>query len=65
MKVSLNYGSTSMTLDIPDENYLGTLSPQDIKEIDSNIHKYYYSISKALAGEPSPPLILKGKQINP
>ena len=34
MKVSLNYGYASMSLDIPDENYLGTLNPQDIKEIE-------------------------------
>ncbi len=34
MKVSLNYGSASMTFDIPDENYLGTLNPQDMEEIE-------------------------------
>ncbi len=45
MKVSLNYGSTSMALDIPDENYLGTLSPQDIKEIENPINE----VRKALA----------------
>ena len=28
MKVSLNYGHDSMAVDIPDENYMGTLKPQ-------------------------------------
>jgi len=33
MKVSLNYGHDSMALDIPDENYMGTLSPKEINEV--------------------------------
>ncbi len=33
MNVSLNYGHNSTTLNIPDENYLGTLSPKDIEEL--------------------------------
>jgi len=45
MKVSLNYGSASMTLDIPDENYLGTLNPQDMEEIDNPINE----VKRALA----------------
>jgi len=45
MKVSLNYGSASMTLDIPDENYMGTLNPKDIKEIDNPISE----VRRALA----------------
>ena len=45
MKVSLNYGSASMTFDIPDENYLGTLNPQDIKEIEDPANE----VKRALA----------------
>jgi len=45
MKVSLNYGSTSMTLDILDENYLGTLSPKDTREIEDPINE----VRRALA----------------
>ncbi len=45
MKGSLNYGSASMTLDIPDENYLGTLNPQDMEEIDNPINE----VKRALA----------------
>jgi len=33
MKVSLNYGHTSMTLNIPDENYMETLKPKEVKEV--------------------------------
>ena len=33
MKVSLNYGHTSIALDIPDKNYMGTLSPKEISEV--------------------------------
>lgn len=45
MKVSLNYGHTSIALDIPDESYLGTLSPKDIKEIEDPVNE----IRRALA----------------
>jgi len=45
MKVSLNYGHNSMALDIPDENYIGTLSPKDIKEIEDPINE----VRRALA----------------
>lgn len=33
MKASLNYGHTSIALDIPDKNYMGTLSPKEISEV--------------------------------
>ena len=39
MKVSLNYGHDSMALDIPDENYMGTLNPKDIREIEDPINE--------------------------
>ncbi len=45
MKVSLNYGHDSMTLDIPDENYMGTLSPKDIREIEDPVTE----VKRALA----------------
>jgi len=45
MKVSLNYGYDSMALDIPDKNYMGTLSPKDIKEIEDPINE----VRRALA----------------
>ena len=45
MKVSLNYGYDSMALDIPDKNYMGTLSPKDTREIEDPIHE----IRRALA----------------
>jgi len=45
MKVSLNYGHDSMALDIPDENYMGTLSPKDIGEIEDPINE----VRRALA----------------
>jgi len=39
MKVSFNYGYNSMAVDIPDKNYMGTLSPKDIKEIEDPINE--------------------------
>ena len=45
MKVSLNYGHDSMALDIPDENYMGTLSPKDTREIEDPINE----VRRALA----------------
>jgi len=45
MKVSLNYGSDSVALDIPNENYMGTLSPKDIKEVEDPVNE----VRRALA----------------
>jgi len=45
MKLSLDYGHDLMALDIPDENYLGTLNPQDIKEIEDPVNE----VRRALA----------------
>jgi len=45
MKVSLNYGYDSMALDIPDENYMGTLNPKDTREIEDPINE----VTRALA----------------
>ncbi len=45
MKVSLNYGYDSMALDIPGENYMGTLNPKDTREIEDPINE----VRRALA----------------
>ena len=45
MEISLNYGSDSMALDIPNEDYMGTLSPKDIKEIEDPANE----VKRALA----------------
>ncbi len=45
MKVSLNYGYDSMALNIPDENYMGTLNPKDTREIEDPINE----VRRALA----------------
>ncbi len=45
MKVSLNYGHDSMALDIPGENYMGTLNPKDTREIEDPINE----VRRALA----------------
>jgi nickel-dependent lactate racemase len=45
MKVSLNYGYDSMALDIADKNYMGTLSPEDTREIEDPINE----VRRALA----------------
>jgi nickel-dependent lactate racemase len=51
MKVSLNYGHTSMALDIPDENYLGTLSPKDIKEIEDSINEVRSALANPIGSK--------------
>ncbi len=45
MKVSFNYGYDSMALDIPGENYMGTLNPEDTKELENPT----LEVKKALA----------------
>ena len=45
MNVSLNYGHNSITLNIPDKNYLGTLIPKDIEELANPIAE----VKRALA----------------
>lgn len=45
MKALLNYGYDSMALDIPDENYRGSLNPKDTREIEDPINE----VRRALA----------------
>ena len=45
MNVSLNYGHNSITLNIPDKNYFGTLNPKEVKEIENPVDE----VKKALA----------------
>ena len=45
MNVSLNYGHDSITLNISDKNYLGTLNPKDIEELANPIAE----VKRALA----------------
>jgi len=45
MKASINYGHDSLVIDIPSENYMGTLNPKDIKEIDDPVSE----VRRALA----------------
>jgi len=51
MKISLNYGYESMTLDIPDENYMGTLSPKDIKEIEDPVNEVRRALANPIGNE--------------
>lgn len=37
MNVSLDYGHASITLDIPDKNYMGTLYPKEVKVLPDPI----------------------------
>ena len=49
MKVSLNYGHDSMVLDIPDENYMGTLSPKDSREIEDPINEVRKALTNPIS----------------
>ena len=51
MKISLNYGHNLMALDIPDENYIGTLSPKDTKEIEDPIIEVRRSLANPIGSK--------------
>jgi len=51
MKISLNYGHDSMALDIPDKNYMGTLSPKDIREIEDPINEVRRALSNPIGSK--------------
>ena len=35
MKVSLNYGNDQLSLDVPDNNYMGSLNPREIEGVEN------------------------------
>lgn len=37
LKISLNYGYDSVTVDVPEKNYMGTLNPADTEEVDDPV----------------------------
>jgi lactate racemase len=45
MKVSLNYGNDRLTLNVPDNNYIGTLDPREIEGVENPDEE----VKKALA----------------
>lgn len=51
MKVLLNYGTDTQTLDIPDENYLGTLNPKEIKEVEDPIQEVRNALSNPIGSK--------------
>jgi len=51
MKISLNYGSDSMALDIPDENYMGILNPKDTREIEDPINEVRRSLANPIGSK--------------
>jgi len=63
MKVSLNYGSDSMALDIPDENYMGTLSPKDIREIEDPINEVRRALANPIGSKKLKELVLSQDKV--
>ena len=51
MKISLNYGHNLMALDIPDENYMGTLNPKDTKEIEDPINEVKSALANPIGSK--------------
>jgi lactate racemase len=51
MKVSLNYGTGTQSLDIDDENYLGTLNPKEIKEVKDPIQEVRNALSNPIGSK--------------
>jgi len=58
MKISLNYGHNLMALDIPDENYIGTLNPKDTKEIEDPIIEVRRSLANPIGSKKLKELVL-------
>ena len=62
MNVSLNYGHNSTTLNIPDKNYLGTLSPKDIEELANPIAEVKRALANPIGSKKLKELVpAKGK----
>jgi len=64
MKVSLNYGHTSMALDLPDENYLGTLTPKDIREIEDPINEVRRALANPIGSKKLKELVSSQDKVN-
>ena len=62
MNLSLNYGHNSITLNIPDKNYLGTLNPKDIEELANPIAEVKRALANPIGSKKLKELVpAKGK----
>ena len=51
MNVSLNYGHNSITLNIPDKNYLGTLNPKEVKEVENPVNEVKRALTNPIGSK--------------
>ena len=51
MKVSLNYGKEEFNLDIPDNNYSGTLNPKDVASVPDPIHEVKLAMANPIGSK--------------
>ena len=51
MNVSLNYGHNSITLRIPDKNYLGTLNPKEVKEVENPVNEVKRALTNPIGSK--------------
>ena len=51
MNVSLNYGHNSITLKIPDKNYLGTLNPKEVKEVENPVNEVKRALTNPIGSK--------------
>ena len=51
MNVSLNYGHGSVTLDIPDRNYMGALDPLDVREVDDPVAEVKHALANPIGSK--------------
>lgn len=51
MKVSLNYGEEELILDIPDNNYSGTLNPKDVTSVIDPIHEVKLAMANPIGSK--------------
>jgi len=63
MNLSLNYGHKSITLNIPDENYLGTLNPKDIEELSNPIDEVKRALENPIGSKKLKELVLSKNKV--
>jgi len=63
MNVSLNYGYNSITLNILDKNYLGTLNPKDIEELSNPIAEVKRALANPIGSKKLKELVLSKDKV--
>jgi len=63
MKVSFNYGQELLSLDIPDNNFLGTLNPKDVEAIENPINEVKNALANPVGSKHLKELAKSSKRV--